>query len=212
MPLKLKQQKYLPTKHATPLYFVPRTPVLPTASDFQWYQFPGELATVTLLFHPPPLPSHRLLSSLFFTLLLHSDIHFHGVQAMAALLFGVSLPREIFGQRIRTKRWQEGGGGREALAENIGHRESPGEERLTFSVETTALIPIPLPDSAPGIALDLARLFSSISGFRSASDPAGDQVLVVRRRMLFPGPPSPLPPRNHPPTQHTRPVLPFSPP
>lgn len=35
------------------------------------------------------------------------------------------------------------------------------------------------------IALVSLRLFSSISGFRSASDPAGTQVLVVRRRMLL---------------------------
>lgn len=35
------------------------------------------------------------------------------------------------------------------------------------------------------IALVSLRLFSSISSFRSASDPAGAQVLVVRRRMLL---------------------------
>lgn len=35
------------------------------------------------------------------------------------------------------------------------------------------------------IVLVSLRLFSSISGFRSASDPAGAQVLVVRRRMLL---------------------------
>jgi len=64
-----------------------------------------------------------------------------------------------------------------------------GDGILHFSDATSASFRSDSRSSTLGysrrIALVSLRLFSSISGFRSASDPAGVQVLVARRRMLL---------------------------
>lgn len=66
-----------------------------------------------------------------------------------------------------------------------------GEEFCIFPLQRLLSCPdsrSPFPPPAllsRRIALVSLRLFSSISDFRSASDPAGAQVLVVRRRMLL---------------------------
>lgn len=93
-----------------------------------------------------------------------------------------------------------------AATEKKCRSELPTERReiLHFSLQRLlsrpdSWSPFPPPRSATlsrRIALVSLRLFSSISGFRSASDPAGAQVLVVRRRMLLASPvlPQSLPP------------------